>query len=236
MKIAGMMRVKNEARWIERCVRSMMPLCEHVFVLDDHSSDGTPHIIEKLPNTTVYYSPWEKLHEARDKNWLIERVEDYGADWVLHIDGDEEVMPPGCDILRILANRAGGSDCYRLRVLYLWNREDQIRVDRWYSDYSRPSFFKLRPGARFSSPNGGGFHCGNVPGVTGGSLCDAKLLHYGYMHREDRIRKFHWYNAPDKQPVPDIEDGYRHMVIGDLFPADSAFRYAGPLKLQVIER
>jgi hypothetical protein len=57
-----------------------------------------------------------------------------------------------------------------------------------------------------------------------------RLLHYGYLHKEDRVRKFHWYNKID--PNNAFEDQYRHMVIGDVFPADSSFKWAGPLELR----
>jgi len=53
------------------------------------------------------------------------------------------------------------------------------------------------------------------------------------MHRADRERKYQWYNAQD--PNNAIEDRYRHMVIGDLFPADSKFDHGGPLKLAQLQ-
>jgi hypothetical protein len=50
------------------------------------------------------------------------------------------------------------------------------------------------------------------------------------MHKEDRIRKFEWYNEADPGNVR--EDGYRHMVVGDVFPAKARFQHGGPLALQ----
>ncbi len=236
-----MLRVKNEARWIERVLQSMLPVCERIFVFDDHSEDGTPFLCARCPQVDLHRSWFDGLNEVRDKNFLLKLVDDYAAEirsrdlgatvWVLHIDGDEEIAPGGCDELKALAVPGTGPDCYRFQVLYLWDREDQIRVDRWYRDFRRPSFFRLSQGARFRSANGGGFHCGNVPEPRQIGDCGVKLLHYGYLHREDRIRKYEWYNAPDKQPVPEYEDGYKHICIGDLFPADSVFRHAGPLQL-----
>ena len=235
MKIVGMLRIKDEARWIERVIRAMLPACDEILVFDDHSTDGTPGICRSIEKVTVFDSPFAGLDEARDKNWLLEKVEAAHPEWVLHIDGDEEIEADGCEVIQALAGRDGGPDAYRFQVLYLWDRPDQIRVDRWYRDYRRPSFFRLRPGARFGSCAGGGFHCGNTAGATRMADCDVRLLHWGYMHREDRIRKYHWYNAPDKQPIPGLEDGYRHMVVGDLFPADSVFRWAGPLELKPLQ-
>jgi glycosyltransferase involved in cell wall biosynthesis len=230
--IIGMMRIKDEARWIEKVLRSMLPACERILIMDDHSSDGTPDICSQFPQVTIYPSPFTGLDETRDKNWLLARIEENAAagDTVVAIDGDEEIAPSGCAEIRRLAEAAGPWS-YRFQVLYLWDRIDQIRMDGIYSRFRRPSMFRLAPGTRFRSEAGGGFHCGNVPGAPPMSECGVRLLHYGYLHREDRLRKFEWYTAADKQPIPENEDGYRHMVIGDLFPANSRTRYGGPLEL-----
>lgn len=232
MTIYAMMRIKDEARWIERVIQAMLPVCEKIFVFDDHSSDGTPEICRSFEKVIFLPSPFEEtLDEVRDKNYLVGELEKTAqrGDWILSIDGDEEIYPGDQESIRRLA-RGDGPNAYRFRILYLWDRPDQIRVDRWYSEYARPSFFRLSPGIRFGSKWGGGFHCGNVPSTKSLAPSNVRLLHYGYMYREDRIRKYNWYNS--QEPVPAYEDGYKHFVIGDLFPANSVFKYAGPLKLQ----
>jgi glycosyltransferase involved in cell wall biosynthesis len=236
MKIYSMMRIRNEARWIARVIHAQLSIVDRILVFDDHSTDNTIEICESFEKATVLRSPFEGLDETRDKNYLIEQVEQIAraGDFILAIDGDEELAPGSCEEILKLVNRPAGPDCYRFQILYLWDRPDQIRVDRWYSDFRRPSLFRLHPGARFSSGHGGGFHCGNVVGAKSVGNCGVELLHWGYMNREDRIRKYYWYNSEDKQPVPAIEDGYKHMVVGDLFPADSRFRWAGPLELRAL--
>lgn len=237
-RIIGMMRVKNEARWIERVLRSMLPVCGKILLFDDHSTDGTPEFAETIPGVVVIRSPFAGLSETRDKNYLLEQVGAFGPearpDWILAIDGDEEIAPGGAEQIQEICARDGGPDCYSFRVRYLWDRPDQVRVDRWYADFRRPSLFRFWPAERFHSAAGGGFHCGNVPSARMVGACGVDLLHYGYLYREDRVRKYQWYNAPDKQPIPAVEDGYRHMVVGDLFPADSRFRWAGPLELRAL--
>lgn len=234
--IYGMMRIKNEARWIERVLLEMLPVCEQILILDDHSTDETVQICRSIKRVMVFESPFEGLQETRDKNWLLEQIERIARpdDWILALDGDEELAPGAREEILRLVSQPSGIDAYRFQVLYLWDRPDQIRVDRWYADFRRASLFRLRPGARFGSSNGGGFHCGNTAGARSVGNCDVKLLHWGYMNREDRIRKYEWYNAPDKQPIPMLEDNYKHMVVGDLFPADSVFRWAGPLELRAL--
>lgn len=227
-----MLRVKNEARWIERVIRSISPICQKVLVFDDHSDDGTPEICESIEKVEVIPSPFTGLDEARDKNVLMDRAECLKPDWILHIDGDEELAPGGLDVIKELTSKAGAS-AYRFQILYLWNEPSQIRVDGAYENFRRTRLFRFQSGARFhNSGNGGNFHCGNDPSGRSPWECDAKILHYGYMNREDRLKKYTFYNNAD--PNNPGEDQYRHMVIGDIFPADSKFMYGGPLKLQAI--
>jgi glycosyltransferase involved in cell wall biosynthesis len=229
--IAGMMRIKNEARWIETVLRAAVQACDQVFILDDNSTDDTVEICRRQPKVTVYSSPFTGLDEARDKNWLLTRIRAAMAPgWILAIDGDEEVRDPEA-ILKSVAS--GVSECYALQVLYLWNRRDQMRIDGVYGRFWRPSLFRLRPTDSFrTTPNGGNFHCGNVPKEFAASRrCEAQLLHFGYMEAQDRRRKFDWYNQHD--PNNELEQRYLHVIQGD--PGGPApqvmLRHAGPLTL-----
>lgn len=245
MPIIGLLRVRNESRWIERVVRSILPVCERVLILDDHSDDGTAEICEAIPGVTLYRSPFDSLDESRDKDWLLTKAYEFvpgkfkcGVPWSpyfgLLIDGDEELVAEDRDIVKDLATRT--EHAFHFRIPYLWNDENTVRIDGVYrhmAEVGRPSMFRLmNQGFRFqrtSFGNGSNFHCSSVPQemLHHARPSRARLKHWGYAFAEDRIRKFHWYNAKD--PNNAVEDGYRHMVIGDLFPAASKFVHAGPL-------
>lgn len=235
MRTIAMMRVKNEAKWIERVIRSVQPLAEHVYLFDDSSTDETPRIARDL-GATVLYSPFADLNETRDKNHLlatIKQLEPEGT-YVIHIDGDEELEAGGQDKIAQLAE-TGKYDALAFKILYLWDRPDQIRVDGIYAGFTRPSFFRLRHDTEFQTTRfGANFHCGNVPYGHDGPVVNVRLLHYGYMERETRLRKYFWYNQHD--PGNGFEDYYRHIVLGDLpeLPAVMQTRHAGPLTLQSI--
>lgn len=242
--IAVLMRVKNEARWIGRVIDSVKELGP-VFVMDDASTDDT-RVIAIQRGAVVYASPFVDLplNEVRDKTWLVNRVRadwlaDIGGcpDWFLLIDGDEELERGGVEKIR-KACASNAADIFSLRVLYLWDRENQIRVDGLYEKLSRMSLFRNNPAWTFESYYKGigthcGLHTGNAPQgekVRYGML-DACLLHYGYLFAADRKRKFEWYNRVD--PANEVEDCYRHIVQGDSgeVPADAKLKHAGPLRL-----
>jgi glycosyltransferase involved in cell wall biosynthesis len=234
MKVFGMLRIKNEARWIRKVIQSLLPVCELIFVMDDGSTDGTLSICREFQNVVAFPSIFGSLDEMRDKNFLLDTCctfTDAAPDWIVHIDGDEVLTQPEA-LLKALQTTP--NLCLSLPVFYLWDHEDQMRVDGVYGNYRRESVFRPR-GAQFqATAQGGNFHCGNVPQALRPSrgYAAAPLLHYGYLHRADRKRKYDWYNAND--PDNQIEDQYRHMVVGDVFPADSKFRYGGPLALKPV--
>lgn len=250
-----MLRVKNEARWISEVLRSIRPLCESIFVMDDHSTDNTVDICAATPGVTVLRSPFDTFNESRDKNWLLEKVMATSPDWVLAVDGDEVLEPNGPQIIR---DHVETASClaYSLKIEYLWGDEHTVRSDRVYGEFWRPSLFKPfvpRPGVpddlklleefkfmstpfgRKKNGNEPNFHCSSVPQrlLHGHQRCPARLKHYGYMLREDRVRKLDFYTSLDWKNA--AEDSYRHMVQGDgatldELPLTRALLAAGELK------
>lgn len=236
MTIAAL-RIKNEVRWISKVIESLRPVCEDILILDDHSDDGTAEICRSL-GAQVIPSPFGGLDEARDKQFLLQRyIVPMNPDWVIAIDGDEVLTEDSIAAIQKARLKPSISRC-SFDILFLWDREDQIRVDGVYrernGDYRRSSMYRVKSqkGLHFkTTSHGGNFHCRSVPdGLKGGTEpIKARLLHYGYLHKEDRIRKYKWYREHDPQSKGEGE--YQHIVIGDLFPASSRFLHGGPLKL-----
>jgi hypothetical protein len=183
----------------------------------------------------LFRSGFETLDKSRDKDWLLQQIRNDGADIVVAIDGDEVLEPDGQQKIR---SAVAHGNAWSMRVLYAWDSNDQIRVDGVYSRMFRPSMFRLaacRCGfLKTPFGNGSNLHCSSVPQelLHGAIQTDIRLIHLGYRDREDRLRKFAWYNSID--PKNRAEDGYRHIVQGDLpeIPANARLRHAGPLMLQ----
>jgi hypothetical protein len=218
-RFVGAMRIKNEARWLEEVLTRALDLCSEVYVLDDHSTDETPLICQSFGSRVrLFRSPFEGLDEARDKNYLLEKLLAARPDWVLWIDGDEVLERNGAAMLRAaVADGAGDVAAYRLRIAYLWDDHRQVRVDGLWGRFMRPSFFRLQgqPLDRLkfrSTDAGGNFHCGNIPMGLNGEIrrLEVRLKHYGYLSRRQRQAKYVWYNERD--PHNEREDRYRHLA------------------------
>jgi len=243
VNIVGLLRVKNEARWIDRVLRSITGICSSVVVFDDHSTDNTRYrAVSAGPDVIVKPSPFPEgeIDEARDKDCLLQAAFHHGVlsvgDWALMIDGDEELHQADGDLIRSAASSFGSHSVFSLQVLYLWNEPDLVRTDGVYGTFARPSLFRVRREDHTfrRTGNGGNFHCGNIPSdylyEPKGTL-SARLLHWGYFDEELRRRKFEFYNRID--PDNTVEDRYRHITQGDPggASAKSRLKHAGPLRL-----
>jgi len=212
------MRIKNEAVHIREVLTRVLELCNHAYVFDDHSTDDTVEICRSFgERVTLFPSPFEGLDEARDKNYLLGKIAEAEPEWVLWIDGDEVLELSGPRRIRDAALTGNGIAAYQLKIAYLWNDPQHVRVDGIFGRFRRPSLFRLRgqPVSRLHFPAtgfGGNFHCGNVPrGLVGGVRnIDVRLKHYGLMLGAVRQAKYEWYNRMD--PNNASEDHYRHLI------------------------
>lgn len=252
----GMLRIKNESRWIEEVLSSILPVCSRIFVMDDHSTDDTFPIISRMadsdPRLVPFRSPFYTLDESRDKNFMYDTIlecAEYLPDasgyrwpeWLLCTDGDEVLDSRDIDLLRSLMTDHPDVVAWKLRILYLWNDRQTRRTDGVYERFARPSLFRVfNPSFRFQSTpwgNGANFHCSSIPQelLYQAQWSEVRLKHLGYMEREDRLRKYEWYNQID--PKNPAEDEYRHIVQGDVpeVPAEQVRMHAGPLRLEPVE-
>jgi len=243
-EIVAALRVKNEARWIAE-VLGAIRWCKAIYLMDDHSTDDTAEIARRC-GAQVLPSPFDSFDEARDKEWLVKRIAQkhpLGA-WVLMQDGDEVLEARGERTIRQAIDNRAGAAAFSLYVRFLWNSRDQYRVDGVYARFNRPSLFMLLGQYSFKrSGVAGNLHpscipAGNRPGYR---RCPAALLHLGYMDREDRIRKWKFYNSMDPRnrdegfdPAHPERGSYPHIVQGDIpeVPAGIRLKHSGPLKLE----
>lgn len=240
MPVYGMLRVRDEEHNLERCLNSILRVCDRVYVMDDHSTDKTAEIVQSYDGYRCKYflSPFtpDDLNEARDKTWLLERicedVPEYGygptsAHWVFQIDGDEELYEP--DRYKFKSEHLGTRDHWCAQLIYLWNSPNAVRWDGHYAKCYRPTIFRLlRRGMEFRN-HSGQLHPSGVPVSHISSDPNVvhepepiRILHYGYLSEEERARKYRWYLGHD----PTQEPFYRKECFGPatLVPLSSVLR------------
>jgi tetratricopeptide (TPR) repeat protein len=91
------MIVKNEARVIERCLRSALPLLDWWVIADTGSTDGTQDIIRSVMGDVpglLIERPWVDFGHNRQESLEAARTLEYArpGDYVLWIDADDTLM------------------------------------------------------------------------------------------------------------------------------------------------
>ena len=99
---------KDEVAVIERCLRSVMPLCDYVIVNDTGSTDGTQDAVRAFLKENglageVVETPWQDFATNRTLALAEMRKRD-DIDYCLMIDADEQLFyAPGFDAVRFKA-------------------------------------------------------------------------------------------------------------------------------------
>jgi ADP-heptose:LPS heptosyltransferase/SAM-dependent methyltransferase len=98
--------VKNEARDLPRCLRSIEPVIDAAVVVDTGSTDRTLEValtaIRKPVFTQTFTGAsrqdaagdWKLWDFGRARNVYVDEIERRGADWVLWMDADDELLTP----------------------------------------------------------------------------------------------------------------------------------------------
>ncbi len=87
-KLSVVYATKNEAENIGRSLLSIRTIANEVIIFDEHSTDGTVRIAEKLGAKVYDYDRKTNFHETKQK--AIEKAK---YDWILQLDADEVVTP-----------------------------------------------------------------------------------------------------------------------------------------------
>lgn len=184
------------------------------------------------PGSRMDVSP----NEPRDREFLWQYVKSNStAKYVLALDGDEVLSRKAVRTFPKILDmfRRDLADLVIFPFIYLWDREDQRRVDGWFRNLGDgepnarfPRLFSLEhltlqqlKATRF--PMRANFlHCGSIPTefyaphneVPRAAFARAPIIHYGYFDEELRQTKYLRYNAID--PDNEAEGQYLHILGG----------------------
>jgi glycosyltransferase involved in cell wall biosynthesis len=101
----------NSASIVRETVTQAKKVSPHVYVVDSHSTDGTPAILEEL-GCTVVQRPFSNYSDQR--NWAIAQIEK-SYDWQLHLDADEVLDEQVVGEINALLGGTPRFDAYLLR-------------------------------------------------------------------------------------------------------------------------
>jgi len=122
MSISFCLIVRNEAKNLEKALRSVEPVADEVIVTDTGSTDDTVETARKFGAKISYFKWCDDFSAARNYNFSQAR-----GDWIFYIDADEEFLPESSDELR---------RCLSKENVFAW-----LVLRRDLTDLSRPNLY-----------------------------------------------------------------------------------------------
>jgi glycosyltransferase involved in cell wall biosynthesis len=199
--------IKNEARNIERCLRSVTWASE-IYLIDSQSTDDTCRIAAQFGAKMVqfdYHGGWPKK-----KNWALANVPFENA-WVLLLDADEVLMEDARKEIEAVLQSNGSMDGY-------WINRRFVFLGKWLKHCYYPNWnlrlFRHRSG-RFERLVEGETDSGDVEihehlvvdGPTG--RLRTELEHYAFPTVESFIDKHNRYSNWEAQLQVELDQKKR---------------------------
>lgn len=149
--LAAIILTFNEAKHIERCIRSVAPVVKDVVVIDSHSTDDTVDRAEAL-GARVHRNRF--VNQAEQFNWALDNVS-IDSDWVMRVDADEylsdelvrelsellrRIPPEVCGLtvtrqVQFMGKRIRHGGFGKLRVLRIWRNGTARCEKRWMDEH-----------------------------------------------------------------------------------------------------
>jgi len=176
-RISLCMIVKDEAQNIRRCLGSVAGAVDEIIVVDTGSTDNTCQIASEF-GALVYQFPWnENFSDARNAS-----LELATGDWILFLDGDEELAKESREALRRLTADDTAEGYFVKIINYLGNEgwseicpDLVFRLFRNRSDYRfRGAIHEQIADVILEKNNRAGYRMAE----------EIVIIHYGYLDRQ----------------------------------------------------
>jgi tetratricopeptide (TPR) repeat protein len=167
-RISAALIVRDESKFIEDCLRSLVGNVDEIVVVDTGSRDDTIEIARHFPIELYHFRWCDDFSAAR--NYAIEQA---SGDWILYIDADERLDIPDQDaFIRSISDLGKVALQLRLHPRVGWTAYSELRL------------FRNDPRIRFHGVIHERIHPGVETVLAADGLdvgtCDVRLHHLGY--------------------------------------------------------
>ncbi|MBP3856191.1 MAG: glycosyltransferase [Ruminiclostridium sp.] len=179
MKLTIGMIVKNEEKWLDKCLSAIKPILDNVdselIITDTGSSDGTVDIAQKYTKNILHFDWCDDFSAAR--NFGLKKAH---GEWFMMLDADDIFR--SCDNIIEFFNsgeyKKYNAATYRSRNLL--NTENGVG----YSDLWVPRLIKIRENTRYEGYVHEYLTTFDPPYKNLPDIAD----HYGYLYEDDEAR------------------------------------------------
>lgn len=183
MKLTIGMIVKNEEKWLDKCLSAIKPILDNVdselIITDTGSTDRTVEIAQKYTDKVLHFDWINDFSAAR--NFGLEKAQ---GEWFMMLDADDIFR--SCDHIIEFFNsgeyKKYNAASYISRNIFKTENGDS------YGDLLAPRMVKLHPHTRYENPVHEYLNTFDPPYKNIQDIAD----HYGYYYEteEDKYKKF----------------------------------------------
>lgn len=112
------MIVKNEEKYLRKCLSSVQPLVDEMIIVDTGSTDGTISIAKEF-DAKIFYYEWDQ-HFSHARNYSLQQAK---GDWILLMDGDDEFESEDYEAFHKLVDHSTKDAHYFKTLSYVGNAE-----------------------------------------------------------------------------------------------------------------
>lgn len=208
-RLVGSLVVRNEAdHYLRQVLDHMSRYCDAIVVLDDASEDATPEVCASFAGVILHRNPaptfWENESRLRFQLWNLTMQAE--PDWILSTAADELMED------RFIRERDAwlgvpDHDVIAVRLHHFWDDYEHYRVDGPWAPQYKKMLVRCRTGFAYEW-DGFRLHSERLPCNVPGPVLwsDLRARHFGYVRREDRLRKYRRYVLHDQ------EYSYEHLL------------------------
>lgn len=169
--------VKNEEKYLERCLTSIRDVADEIIIVDTGSTDRSVEIAKQY--TDRFFEILWKDDFSRARNFALDKST---GDWILMLDGDEELDPQCITMLKEKVQNSN-SEGYLIKILNYYQTGSGVEI-------SPDVVFRLFRNNRAYRYTGA-IHeqiCDNIIEVNPKAKIsiaeDICIIHYGYLSEE----------------------------------------------------
>lgn len=170
------MIVKNEEKYLDRCLTAMQPILDsidsEIIIADTGSTDNTVEIAKRHTDNVFYFEWINDFAAAR--NSTLKRAK---GEWFMFVDADE-IFQDCDDIIDFF--KSGNYKKYNTATFIVRNYASSKKDH--FSDFNAPRMIKLAPNIEFEFPIHEGYNSFSPPVRILSSIAD----HYGYINDDEK--------------------------------------------------
>jgi len=226
-KLSICLIIKNEEKYLSRCLSSVENVADEIIVVDTGSTDNSVAIARKFTHH-IYNYKWENDFSAA-RNYGLDKA---SGDWILILDGDEELGPNCAEALHNTINN-NDAEAYLLRiinytenasalplspdlVIRLFRNDPAHRYKGMINEQISDSIIAAKPDARIDIAE------------------DVYIIHYGYlkgtMENQNKLkRRIDWLTKAVTNDPENLLDRFQlamgYYMSGDLKSALAHFLF-----------